>query len=267
MAMTLAAGLKVAIINPYDQRMKETILAAKVIMNYDPGSREYINQIKQALPGNTDAGPELTTLQQLRRAVVQGEKGPASQLAAQALAGKTDSLDVINQALIPAMEDIGVAYFKGEAFLPQVMMAAEAVRNAFQALKTALAGQDLPQYGVIILATVKGDIHDLGKNIVGALLENYGFKVIDLGKDVAAETIVTAAIRHKADIIGLSALMTTTMPEMAEVIKLLKEHRITTKVMVGGAVVTQEYADLIKADVYAKDAIDALTKAKQLIAL
>jgi 5-methyltetrahydrofolate--homocysteine methyltransferase len=163
------------------------------------------------------------------------------------------------------MEDIGLAYFKGEAYLPQVMMAAEAVRNAFQTLKAALPDQDLPQYGTIVLATVKGDIHDLGKNIVGALLENNGFKVIDLGKDVAAETIISAAKQHKADIVGLSALMTTTMPEMAEVIKQLREHHICVKVMIGGAVVTQEYADSIQADVYAKDALDALTKAKKLV--
>lgn len=266
LAMTLSAGLKVAIMNPHDPRMKETFLAAKVLMNYDHGSTGYIAYAKQE-EGSTNAIniSTLTPLEKIRRAIVHGEKVQAAQLVTQALSGQSNSLDIVNQALIPAMGDIGQAYFKGEAYLPQVMMAAEAVRNAFQAIKTAMPEQDLPCYGTIVLATVKGDIHDLGKNIVGALLENNGFNVIDLGKDVAAETIVSTAIQHKADIIGLSALMTTTMPEMDVVIKQLKENNIHIKVMIGGAVVTQDYADLIQADAYAKDALDALTKAKQLV--
>lgn len=265
LAMALSAGLKAAIINPHDPRMKETMLAAKVLMNYDEGSKDYINYTKQSPSSLPDSIPLQTTIDKTRASIVQGEKIQASHFVEKALTEGISSLDIVNKALIPAMEDIGVAYFKGEAFLPQVMMAAEAVRSAFQTLKTTMAGEDLPQYGTIVLATVKGDIHDLGKNIVGALLENNGFKVIDLGKDVSAETIVAAAMEHQAEIVGLSALMTTTMPEMAEVIKQLKAQRCTAKVMVGGAVVTQDYADLIEADVYAKDAIDALSKAKQLI--
>ncbi len=265
LAMTIAAGLKVAIINPHDPRMKETFLAAKVLMNYDQGSKNYISHIKADAPSPLEEAETLTVLQRLRHKVVQGEKTAAAGLVIEAVSQQINSLAIINEALIPAMEDIGTAYFKGEAYLPQVMMAAEAVRAAFQSLKKALPDQDIPQFGTIILATVKGDIHDLGKNIVGALLENNGFKVVDLGKDVSAETIVAAAIEHKADIVGLSALMTTTMPEMAEVIKLMRARDLPVKVMIGGAVVTQEYADLIKADVYAKDALDALAKAKQLV--
>lgn len=265
LAMTIAAGLKVAIINPHDPRMRETFLAAKVLMNYDQGSNNYINHVKATASSPGEETETLTVLQKLRRKVVQGEKTTAAQFVIEAVSQQIDSLAIINEALIPAMEDIGTAYFKGEAYLPQVMMAAEAVRTAFQSLKNALPDQDIPQYGTVILATVKGDIHDLGKNIVGALLENNGFKVVDLGKDVSAEIIVDAATEHKADIVGLSALMTTTMPEMAEVIKLIRERNLPVKVMIGGAVVTQEYADLIKADVYAKDALDALAKAKQLV--
>lgn len=266
LAMALSAGLKVAIINPHDPRMKETFLATKVIMNYDQGSKGYIDFAKQEASQNIADIPALTPLQKIRHFIVQGEKVRAAQMVTQAVSEQITSIHIVNQALIPAMEDIGTAYFKGEAYLPQVMMAAEAVRAAFQALKTCLPDQALPQYGTIILATVKGDIHDLGKNIVGALLENNGFHVIDLGKDVAAETIVSAVIEYRADIVGLSALMTTTMPEMDVVIKQLKEKHLNVKVMIGGAVVTQEYADSIQADVYAKDALDALTKAKQLVA-
>lgn len=266
LAMALSAGLKVAIMNPHDPRMKETFLAAKVLINFDQGSKNYIGYTKQETSLTPENITELTPVQKIRRCIVQGEKVQTTKLVVEALSGQINSLEIVNQALIPAMEDIGLAYFKGEAYLPQVMMAAEAVRSAFQALKATLPDQDLPCYGTIILATVKGDIHDLGKNIVGALLENNGFKVIDLGKDVAAETIVAAVIQHKADIVGLSALMTTTMPEMAEVIHQLKKDGSKAKVMIGGAVVTQEYADLIKADAYAQDALAALRKAKQLVA-
>jgi 5-methyltetrahydrofolate--homocysteine methyltransferase len=265
LAMALSAGLNMAIINPHDPRMKEIFLAAQVLMDYDKGSKAYISYAQHT---NTQArGPagDMTALQQIRTAVIQGEKTLIAQYIQDALAKKEDALVIVNQALIPAMEDIGTAYFKGEAFLPQVMMAAETMRNAFQELKKTMPEKDMPQYGTIVLATVKGDIHDLGKNIVGALMENNGFRVIDLGKDVSAENIVAAAGEYNAEIVGLSALMTTTMPEMEIVIDQLRQNNITAKVMVGGAVVTQEYADVIQADAYASDALDALKKAKALV--
>lgn len=265
LAMTLSAGLRMAIINPHDPRMKETFLAARVLMNYDKGSKNYINYAQQTTAQNSIATGEMSALQKIRNAVIQGEKTVIGQYINEAIVRKEDPLVIVNQALIPAMEDIGTAYFKGEAFLPQVMMAAEAMRSAFQELKKTMPEQDMPQYGTIVLATVKGDIHDLGKNIVGALLENNGFKVVDLGKDVSPEKIVAATVEYQANIVGLSALMTTTMPEMEKVILLLRENNIKAKVMVGGAVVTQEYADYIQADSYACDALDALRKAKDIV--
>jgi len=265
LAMALSAGLNMAIINPHDLRMKETFLASQVLMNYDTGSKSYITSVKQTNTQTPTNNENITAIQKIRTAVIQGEKTLIAQYIHEALTKQEDALAIVNQALVPAMEDIGVSYFKGEAFLPQVMMAAETMRNAFQELKKTMPENEMPQYGTVVLATVKGDIHDLGKNIVGALMENNGFRVIDLGKDVSAESIVTAASEYNAEIVGLSALMTTTMPEMEKVINQLREHNITTKVMVGGAVVTQEYADSIQADAYASDALDALRKAKAIV--
>jgi 5-methyltetrahydrofolate--homocysteine methyltransferase len=265
LAMALSAGLNVAIINPHDARMKETFLSAKVLMDYDKGGKNYIRYTQQTTLQESVNNTNLNPLQKIHTAVVQGEKSLMKELVNTALAAGESTLAIVNQALIPAMEDIGTAYFKGDAFLPQVLLAAEAMRSAFNVLKNSLQEYEIPRLGTVVLATVKGDIHDLGKNIVGALLENTGFKVVDLGKDVSADSIVKAAINEKADIVGLSALMTTTMPEMKIVIEKLRQNNISAKVMVGGAVVTQEYADSILADSYAKDALEALQKAKRLV--
>ena len=164
-------------------------------------------------------------------------------------------MEIINEDLIPALDRVGQGFEKGTVFLPQLLMSAEAAKAAFEVIKERMAGSGREIKGRIILATVKGDIHDIGKNIVKVMLENYGYDIIDLGKDVAPETIVETAIRENIRLVGLSALMTTTVVSMEETIKLLREKKPDTLVVVGGAVMTQEYADAIGADCYAKDAM------------
>ena len=166
-----------------------------------------------------------------------------------------NALDVINEELIPALDVVGQGFEKGTIFLPQLLMSADTAKAAFAVVKESMAGQTQKPKGKIILATVKGDIHDIGKNIVKVMLENYSYEVIDLGKDVPPEVIVDTAIKEDIKLVGLSALMTTTVVSMEETIKLLKEKKPDTLTVVGGAVMTQEYADQIGADAYAKDAM------------
>ena len=164
-------------------------------------------------------------------------------------------LELVNAELIPALDRVGKGFEAGTVFLPQLLMSAEAAKAAFEIVKDAMRGAPQETRGKIILATVKGDIHDIGKNIVKVLLENYGYQVLDLGKDVAPEVIVVTAKKENVELIGLSALMTTTVVSMERTIRLLREKKPTTKVVVGGAVLTQEYADSIGADCYARDAM------------
>ncbi|MGE5453738.1 MAG: cobalamin-dependent protein, partial [Methylocystaceae bacterium] len=175
------------------------------------------------------------------------------------------ALELVNQHLVPAIEEVGRRYDRKEYFLPQLMRSAETMKTAFNYLKPRLAESGQASIGTIILATVQGDIHDIGKNIVAVMLENYGFKVVDLGKDVEAETIIRAAQDEGADIIGLSALMTTTMPQMLEVVNLARKQGLKAKIMVGGAVLTDDYAIEIGADAYSRDAREAALKARELM--
>jgi 5-methyltetrahydrofolate--homocysteine methyltransferase len=190
------------------------------------------------------------------------------------LASGATAMDVIEKGIVPALEQVGNAFEKGTAFLPQLLMAADAAGDAFAVVrKTGLAGvrksdgqgSQAVRRRPIVIATVKGDIHDIGKNIVRALLENYGFDVIDLGRDVPPETIVERASAANAGMIGLSALMTTTVGAMAETVRLVKEAGLDAKTFVGGAVVTQEYADSIGADFYSKDAMQAVRLAERIL--
>ena len=184
-----------------------------------------------------------------------------------ALLKEKEALDVINEEIIPALDHVGKGFEKGTVFLPQLLMSAEAAKAAFEVIKNAMAGSGETQEkkGTIILATVKGDIHDIGKNIVKVLLENYSYDVIDLGKDVPPETVVEEAVSRHVPLVGLSALMTTTVPSMEETIKQLRESAPWVKVMVGGAVLTQEYADTIGADAYCKDAMASVHYAETVI--
>ena len=175
-------------------------------------------------------------------------------------------MEIINQHLIPALDVVGKGFEKGTIFLPQLLMSADAAKIAFAVLKDVLAqnGGDVQKKDKVILATVEGDIHDIGKNIVKVLLENYSFDVIDLGKDVPPETIVDCAIREDVKLIGLSALMTTTVVSMEDTIKLLHQKKPECKVMVGGAVLNQDYADMIGADFYGKDAMQSVYYAQRV---
>ena len=187
----------------------------------------------------------------------------AAAAAREALKSK-EPLVLIDQELIPALDKVGKGFEKGTVFLPQLLMSAEAAKAAFDVVKETLQGQSQEVKGRIILATVKGDIHDIGKNIVKVMLENYGFEVLDLGKDVSPETIAETAIREDIRLVGLSALMTTTVVSMEETIRLLHEVKPDVKTVVGGAVMTQEYADAIHADCYAKDAMATVHFAEEV---
>ena len=201
----------------------------------------------------------------LKSAIEKGLKEEAHH-ATRELLKSQEPLEIINQHLIPALDVVGKGFEKGTIFLPQLLMSADAAKIAFAVLKDVLAqnGGDVQKKDKVILATVKGDIHDIGKNIVKVLLENYSFDVIDLGKDVPPETIVDCAIREDVKLIGLSALMTTTVVSMEDTIKLLHQKKPECKVMVGGAVLNQDYADMIGADFYGKDAMQSVYYAQRV---
>ena len=203
----------------------------------------------------------------LRSSVERGMSGPAAEAMKKALSEGADPLEVINAELIPALDKVGKGFEKGTVFLPQLLMSADAAKAAFEVVKAAMAGKPRELKGKVIIATVKGDIHDIGKNIVKVMLENYGYDVIDLGKDVPPEVIVDRAIQDDVKLVGLSALMTTTVVSMEDTIKLLREKKPDTKVVVGGAVMTQEYADQIGADCYAKDAMATVRYADEVFAV
>ena len=186
--------------------------------------------------------------------------------AAKQLLEQTDPLDIINTEIIPALDRVGKGFEAGTVFLPQLLMSAEAAKGAFEIIKEKMmvSGQSQEKKGTIILATVKGDIHDIGKNIVKVLLENYSYEVLDLGKDVPPEKVVETAVEKHVRLVGLSALMTTTVPSMEETIRQLRKSAPWTKVMVGGAVLTQEYADSMGADSYCRDAMASVKYAGEV---
>lgn len=305
LAMAWAAGLDLPIMNPFDDRVMDVTRAAGVLLNRDPNCTGYIDKYKNQTGGTVNTGmprhpvclmcniPGLLTETKLAapsglaaktaqtaepqdeagvggeisRAVRDGERDIIVSLLEKAVfQEKVDPLQVVNRWLIPGIEEAGQLYDEKKYFLPQLMMSAETMKKAFAFIKPLLPAEGKSS-GVIIMATVEGDIHDIGKNIVSVLLENYGFKVVDLGKDVKAADILDAAEAENADIIGLSALMTTTMPRMKEVIAGVKERKLRARVMVGGAVLNQEYADLIGADSYSEDARKAVIAAQRLMEL
>lgn len=267
-AMSLACGLDAPIMNPYDQPMQNTMLAGSALLSKDKNGRAYsMSAANQNAPAKAATAPihDLDSLSALRVAVINGEKESVVDLVKQALAQGHAAEEITEKSLTAAMNEIGIGFGNGTLFLPQVLLSAESMRSAFLTIKEILPLQDLQNKGTVVIATVKGDIHDLGKNIVGALLENNGFRIIDLGKDVDAEAIVEAALKENADIVGLCALMTTTMPQIDFVINALKKAGSKAKVMVGGAVLTQEYADQVGADCYARDGVVAVNLAKSLL--
>jgi 5-methyltetrahydrofolate--homocysteine methyltransferase len=262
-AMALSAGLNAPIINPYNARMAETIAASSVLLGHDVGGQNYSKNYTQSSAKNeTMSTADQPILLQIKNAVINGEVEGVTSLVREALEQKNTPLTITDEALTAAMNDVGDAFGAGRCFLPQVLLSAETMRAAFQTMKNLMPNQTQLSLGTVILATVKGDIHDLGKNIVAALLENNGFTIIDLGKDVPAEKIVEATKKFKANIVGLCALMTTTMPQIAVTIDALRKAQLPVKIIIGGAVVTPEYAQEVGADNYAGDGVAAVRYAK-----
>ncbi|GAB6180444.1 homocysteine S-methyltransferase family protein [Desulfotomaculum defluvii] len=268
-AMALNAGLDAAILNPQDQRMMETLRASAVLMGRDVRAEKYIAIEQQAANTGQVEKPRqqlaTTPLEVLHQAVLSGDKDNVVSYINEALATGLSPMELLDKALVPGIEEVGRRYGAGIYFLPQLMMAGETMTKSFERLRPELAKGPSKKAGTVVLATVKGDIHDIGKNIVSVMLSNHGFEVIDLGKNVPNEEIIRVAVEQSADIIGLSALMTTTMVHMPELIKLVKEQGLNCKVMVGGAAVTEQYAQEIGADGYAVDAVEAVQVAKSLV--
>jgi 5-methyltetrahydrofolate--homocysteine methyltransferase len=267
--MALAAGLDAAIINPKEQAMMDAWRSAMVLLNRDAHATRYIEAYKgESSSASSEASttaPVLDTKGLLAKAVIDGDRENVASLVEKALQEGLSPLQVSNDGLLPGLEEVGRRFEKNQVFLPQVMLSAETMQRAFGRLKQEMKGGAFSARGKILMATVEGDIHDIGKNIVCTLLENHGFEVIDLGKNVPAERIVSQAMENNVDAVGLSALMTTTMSEMENVIGKLRENGIKSFTMVGGAVVTQEYADKIGADLYARDAMEAVSRIKKLL--
>jgi 5-methyltetrahydrofolate--homocysteine methyltransferase len=267
-AMAMEAGLDAAIINPKEEAMMDAFRSAMVLLNRDPKAAAYIESYKgstTAAAGEQVMEAPLDIRGRLTAAIVNGDRENIVPLVEEALNEGLSPLDISNEGLVPGLEEVGRRFEKNIFFLPQVMTSAETMQAAFGRLKEEMKGAPFASRGKILMATVEGDIHDIGKNIVCTLLENHGFEVVDLGKNVPAERIVTVAREEKVDAVGLSALMTTTITEMENVIKKLKAAGIKTFTMVGGAVVTQEYADEIGADLYAGDALDAVARIRKLL--
>ena len=276
LTMAMYAGLDLAIMNPASEEMMGAVYAYGVLSGRDKQSGRYIaryagrtmpSQAAQpaapqaSAPEETSAGGPYAPLM---KAVEQGLKGEAAAHTRALLAGH-EPLDLVDHALIPALDAVGAGYEKGTLFLPQLLQSASAAQAAFEEIKAAVAKNGAPgsSKGKIVLATVKGDVHDIGKNIVRVILENYGFEVLDLGRDVPPEKVVEAVRESGARLVGLSALMTTTLKSMAETIEALHKAKLDCKIMVGGAVLTESYAMQIGADWYAKDAKRSADIAKE----
>ncbi len=288
LAAAFAAGLDLAIMNPNDQRMMDVVNSWRVLSGEDVSAQTYVAEYANRSDATAIASPkssanvlaaegaaaecsardsaEATVEERIRNMVLAGRKEPVPQLVEELLENGADTLSAINDVLIPALDEVGERFEKGTFFLPQLMASAEAAKAGFEVLR-ARAGSSSSGSGkgTIVLCTVKGDIHDIGKNIVRMLLENYGYDVVDLGRDVDPQVVVDAVIEHHAPLVGLSALMTTTVAGMADTIKLLREQVPGAKIMVGGAVLNPEYAQMVGADYYAKDATESAKIAQEVL--
>lgn len=262
-ALALENGLSAAIMNPYSSDMMKTYYAYKALKNLDENCAEYIANaasfatVAASAPAGQKSAEEFKS--ELQHAIIKGFK-EKSAVATEALLKDTQPLDIVRNEIIPALNSVGEGFEKKTLYLPQLLMSAEAAKAAFDVIKTKMSSSDeeKPSKATFVIATVHGDIHDIGKNIVRLLLENYGYNVIDLGRDVLPETVAKAVKESNAPFVGLSALMTTTVPAMEETIALLRQEVPFCRILVGGAVLTKEYADSIGADKYAKDAMEAV---------
>ena len=274
LTMAMTCGLDLPIINPNVDAMMAAVRSYHLLMNIDKEARDFIDAygsatVSTSITTGGGAAPAAApggerSLFQLVEAGLKGEAGTATRK----LLETTDPMAVVDDILIPALDKVGADFEAGRAFLPQLIQSAGAAQAAFEVIRQRLAeqsGGQREEKGAVVVATVKGDIHDIGKNIVKVLLENYGYRVIDLGKDVEPLAVVQAAKEHNAQLVGLSALMTTTLPSMETTISLLRQENVPCKVVVGGAVLTPEYAQKIGADFYAKDAKASVDVARQVI--
>lgn len=265
--MALNNGLSAAIMNPFSAEMKKAYYSFRVLNGLDTNCSDYISfadtiQNNVTLSGKA-AGADYQDTDTLSGAIIKGMKDQAAKFCV-ALLKTEEPLTIVQKHIIPALDTVGKDYEQGRVYLPGLLMSAEAAQCAFEEIKTRMTDGSGRDKCAFVIATVKGDIHDIGKNIVKLLLENYGFDVSDLGKDVSPETIVAETVRLHAPLVGLSALMTTTVPSMAETIKQLRKKAPWVKIVVGGAVLTKQYAESIGADKYAKDAMDTVRYAEEI---
>jgi 5-methyltetrahydrofolate--homocysteine methyltransferase len=259
------AGLDLAIVNPLDARMADAIRAVSVLGGGEPEVGAYVDAFSQR-PARAKVGKKkgLTAGEELSEAVVEGRRERAAAAAAKAVKNSPEPLAINDRFILPALEDVGRRFEKKEYYLPQVIRAAEAAQAAFNVIAKAAGKKSRRPAGRVVFATVAGDVHDIGKNVVAAVLRSHGFDVYDLGKNVPTARVVETAAARKADVVALSALMTTTMPEMGKVARALRERGVKTHLLIGGAVVTDAYAKKIGA-AYARDAVGAARVAKRLI--
>ena len=270
------AGLDLAIMNPLSQRFMDAVAAWRVFNGQDNRAEAYIaantgrteasgKAATTATQSTSEASAAATPQERIHAAVLQGRGEPVAAEASQLLAAGADPLALVNDILIPALDEVGLRFEAGTFFLPQLMASAEAAKAGFEVIRAAAPAGEVASKGMVAICTVKGDIHDIGKNIVKMLLENYGFEVHDLGRDVDPQVFVDEVVRHHIRLAGLSALMTTTVPAMAETIELLREQAPWCKVMVGGAVLNPEYAQMVGADFYARDASESARIAGEVL--
>lgn len=275
--MALENGLSAAIMNPFSVEMMKSYYTFRALKGMDENCAQYIEKsaeftsaVVPNVSGTSNSAEkskqDSNASSELQKAIISGRKEKAGELT-KALLSEKDALDIVQTEIIPALDIVGQGYEEKRVYLPQLLMSAEAAKAAFEKIKEHMAvSQKESTKNQVVIATVHGDIHDIGKNIVKLIMENYGFDVIDLGKDVAPETIVEKTVELHAQLVGLSALMTTTVPAMEETIRELRKKAPWCKVIVGGAVLTQEYADKIDADKYAKDAMEAVRYAESVFA-
>lgn len=272
LSMALAAGLDAAILNPLDPAVSAAFWAGSALTGHDAGMERYLAAMRR-LPPPQATGPAAVPLaaapipqaegDPLSGAILSGLAADARRAAESRMGGGADPLSLIEESIMPALTEVGSRYERGEMFLPQLLQSAAAAQAAFEPIRAALPAREESGAGRVVLATVQGDVHDIGKNIVKVLLQNYGFAVTDLGKDVPPQRVLEAVRRTGARLVGLSALMTTTVPAMRQTIALLREEAPGVAVVVGGAVLTQAYADAIGADDYAPDAMATVRVAQR----
>ena len=265
LTMAMTHGLDLPIINPNIASMIGAVRAYHLLMNHDENAVAFIEAYGSETPSAKPQTSSEKKSHDIPYCIAQGLKAECAAVC-KSLLETVDAMELVNSQLIPALDEVGKKFELGAIFLPQLIRSAEAASAGFEAVKEKIAasGEDSVEKGKVIVATVKGDIHDIGKNIVKVLLENYGYTVIDLGRDVPPQAIVEAAIKQNVPLVGLSALMTTTLGSMEETIRLLRASNHSCKIMVGGAVLTSEYAEKIGADFYAKDAKQAVDVAKEV---